>query len=174
MKDWKDTFEIIKAEDFNENVFKLIGHDWLLLTAGTTESFNVMTASWGTMGILWNKPVVQIFVRPTRYTFQFIENQDVFTVSILEKGNKDKLNLCGTKSGREIDKIKESGLLPIMTKENGICYEQSRIVLECKKIYFDDLKPVFILPDEVDDKFYPEKDYHRQYFGEILSIYRKK
>ncbi len=172
MKNWKEKFNKISVDKFDENVFNLIGNEWFLITAGTSDSFNTMTASWGAMGILWNKPIVQIFVRPTRYTFEFTEQNDFYTISCLEKGNKKILSLCGSKSGRETDKIKESGLIPVET-ENGITYEQARIVFECKKIYYDDLKPVFFLPDEIDDEHYPNKDYHRIYIGEILNIYMK-
>ena len=95
-----------------EDVFRLIGKEWMLITAGNIQHFNTMTASWGGLGWLWNKPVAFIFVRPERYTYEFIESGGRITLSFLPEAFKPVLNLCGSKSGREIDKIKETGLLP--------------------------------------------------------------
>lgn len=173
MKNWKEIFNKIEPEGIKDNAFELIGSEWFLISAGTPDSFNTMTASWGTMGIFWNKPVSICFVRPTRHTFNFMEESDVYTLSFLGNENKAIHKICGSKSGRDIDKVKETGLRPVITENNSIAYEQARLVLECKKIYFDDLKPVYFLPDTIDDKIYPNKDYHRMYFGEILNVYSK-
>lgn len=173
MKKWEELFSKIKPEDVKGNGFDLIGSEWFLISAGTPDNFNTMTASWGTIGIFWNKPVAICFVRPVRHTYNFMEESDVYTLSFLGKENKEIHKVCGSKSGRDTDKIKETGLLPVITENNSIAYEQARLVLECKKIYFDDLKPVYFLPDDIDDKIYPNKDYHRMYFGEILNVYSK-
>lgn len=171
MEQWKSSFKQADTEKITDNPFKLIGKDWFLLTAGTKESFNTMTASWGTVGVFWHKPIAICFIRPTRHTFNFIEEADSFTMSFLEDGNKDILNFCGSKSGREFDKVKETGLVPVELESKSIGFQQSKLILECKKIYMDDLKPVFFLPDDADDKYYPAKDYHRMYFGEITACY---
>jgi len=173
MKKWDEVFTKIKPEEIKDNVFDLIGYEWFLISAGTTDSFNTMTASWGTTGVFWNKPISICFVRPTRHTFNFMEESDVYTLSFLGTQNKTIHKVCGSKSGRDTDKIKETGLKPVVTENGSITYEQARLVLECKKVYFDDLKPVFILPDDIDEKFYPDMDYHRMYFGEILNVYQK-
>jgi flavin reductase (DIM6/NTAB) family NADH-FMN oxidoreductase RutF len=173
MKKWKENFKKIDIDNFNENLFELIGKEWFLITAGTPGNFNMMTASWGTAGIFWNKPITISFVRPTRHTFGFMEESDVYTLSFLGKENRKILNFCGSHSGSDTNKLKETGLLPLETEEGSIGYEQARIVIECRKIYYDDLKPVFILPENVDDEIYPAKDYHRAYYGEILNIYVK-
>ena len=102
-----------------------------------------------------------------------MESSDVYTLSFLGQQNKAIHKICGSKSGRDTDKLKETGLLPVTTEHGSIGYEQARIVLECQKIYFDDLKPVFFLPDDIDDEIYPNKDYHRIYYGEILNVYTK-
>ena len=173
MKYWDEVFKKVNTEDIQENIFEIIGKEWFLISAGTPESFNTMTASWGAMGILWNKPVAISFVRPTRHTFNFMEESDVYTLSFLGSENKAIHKICGSKSGRDTDKIKETGLLPVKTENGSVTYEQARLVVECKKIYFDDLKPVFFLPDNIDDEIYPNRDYHRIYYGEILNVYTK-
>lgn len=173
MKNWKENFEKLTPEELNENVFKLIGKEWFLLSAGTPENFNTMTASWGAMGVFWHKPITISFVRPGRHTFNFMEDSDIYTLSFLGD-NKEVHKVCGSKSGRDTDKIKETGLKPVVTEEGCVGFEQARLVVECKKIYFDDLKPVFFLPDDIDEEVYPSKDYHRMYFGEIVNVYRKK
>ncbi|HBH48433.1 MAG TPA: flavin reductase [Bacteroidales bacterium] len=174
MKTWDTLFTKQKPEEIKDNLFEIIGKEWFLISAGTPDNFNMMTASWGTMGVFWQKPITICFVRPTRYTFGFMEDSDVYTLSFLGNKNKDVHKVCGSKSGRDTNKIKETGLLPVTTGHGGITYEQARLVVECKKIYFDDLKPVFFLPDEIEEGIYPNKDYHRVYYGEILNVYVKK
>jgi flavin reductase (DIM6/NTAB) family NADH-FMN oxidoreductase RutF len=174
MKNWSEIFIKTDIDSVELPVFNKIGNEWFLITAGDLDNFNTMTASWGTLGILWNKPIAICFVRPTRYTFNFMEDSDIFTMSFLGKENRKILNYCGSVSGRDSNKIKETGLSPISMESNGISFEQANLVFECRKIYFDDIKPIFILPEDIDEKNYPEKDYHRMYFGEITGIYRKK
>lgn len=171
MKSWENNFELKNIEDIKENPFKLIGEDWFLLTAGTEKKFNTMTASWGTMGVFWGKSIVTCYVRPTRHTFNFIEDNDIFTLSFLGNEHRKILNFCGSKSGRDTDKITETGLKPLLLNNSGISFEQSRLILECRKIYIDDLKPVFFLPEDIEDKIYPNKDFHRIYYGEIIGVY---
>lgn len=174
MNKWNESFKNIDFKELKQNVFQLIGDDWFLITAGKPENFNTMTASWGTMGIFWHKPIAICFIRPTRHTYNFSEEEEFFTMSFLKDGNKDILNYCGSKSGRDFDKIKETGLKPVELKNGTVGFDQAKLILECKKIYFDDLKPVFFLPEDADEKFYPNKDYHRMYFGEILNVYEGK
>ena len=103
----------IAIKDLSENFFEVIGKEWMLVTAGSKEHFNTMTASWGGIGWLWNKPVVFVFIRSERYTYEFMEENEYFTLSFLGKENRSIYNLCGSKSGREVDKVKETGLNPI-------------------------------------------------------------
>jgi flavin reductase (DIM6/NTAB) family NADH-FMN oxidoreductase RutF len=152
-----------------ENVFNLVGEEWMLITAGNPEHFNTMTASWGTLGILWHLPVAICFIRPQRYTFEFAEASGYYTLSFLQPGNRDILDFCGTKSGRDTDKIKETGLNPLVTKRGNIYYEQCRLVLECRKLYADRIREEeFIIPDLI-RKNYPRKDFHKFYIGEVVS-----
>ena len=111
----------IAPKDIDKNVIKLIGQDWMLVTAGDQEKFNMMTASWGSMGYLWNKPVVMVFVRPQRYTFEFTEKKDEFTLSFFDEKYRHALNVCGSVSGRDVNKVQELSLIHISSCESGKC-----------------------------------------------------
>lgn len=164
-------FEEAKLEMLRENPFKLIGTDWMLVTAGTPDSFNTMTASWGGMGVLWQKQVCFCFIRPTRYTYEFIERARYFTLSFFDERYRDVLNLCGSRSGRDTDKVKESGITPV--KEDGYVYfTEARLVLICKKLYYQDISPDHFVDPQI-DSLYPAKDYHRMYVGEITTCLTK-
>jgi flavin reductase (DIM6/NTAB) family NADH-FMN oxidoreductase RutF len=160
----------IRPEELGDNAFQLIGSDWMLVTAGNIQSFNMMTASWGGLGVLWNKNVSFIFIRPCRYTYQFIEKTDTYTLSFFDGAYKRVLNFCGTKSGRDCDKVKETGVSPAQTANGAIYFQEARLVIECRKIYYQDLEPEHFLDADI-LKNYPEKDFHRMYVGEILSCF---
>jgi flavin reductase (DIM6/NTAB) family NADH-FMN oxidoreductase RutF len=155
----------------DENVFKLIGSDWMLLTAGTEKSFNMMTASWGGMGVLWNKPVTYIFVRPSRYTYGFIEKNEVYSISFFDEKYRKALTLCGTKSGRDIDKVKESGLTPVISDTGIVHFSEAKLVLECRKLYYQDIDPAHFLDPAINGMY--DSDYHRMYIGAITRIIKK-
>ncbi len=95
----------VDVKSLKLNPFTAIGEDWLLLTAGNKDNANTMTASWGGMGVLWGKNVVTVYVRPQRFTYQFMENSDYFTVAFFDESWRGALKLCGSKSGREVDKV---------------------------------------------------------------------
>jgi flavin reductase (DIM6/NTAB) family NADH-FMN oxidoreductase RutF len=167
-------FKKVEVESLNENVFKIIGEDWMLITAGKIDDFNMMTASWGTMGILWNKPIAICFIRPQRYTYNFAEKYDYYTLSFFEEKHRKILQICGSRSGRNINKVEATGLKPMETDMGNICYEQSRLFLECRKLYFNDLTPEnFIIP-EIAHQNYPTRDFHRFYIAEIVNCYKQK
>lgn len=161
---WKQ----INPKELNSNVFKLIGDEWMLITAGNVDNYNTMTASWGGMGVIWNRNVVWCVVRPTRYTYEFTESNDFFTLSFFDKKYQDALMLCGTKSGRDGDKVAEAGLTPVEgTTPNTTIFSQANLVMECKKIYTHDIDPSRFIEPEI-DSMYSENDYHRMYVGEII------
>lgn len=166
-------FLTINPKELNDNIFKLWDNDWTLITAGVSVNFNTMTASWGGLGILWNKPVATIFVRPQRYTYEFTEKSDIFTLSFFEEKYRKTLQLCGTKSGREIDKMNGIGLTHFSTENGGIAFEEARLILECRKVYFGDLKKENFVMQEVAKKNYPIDDFHRFYIGEITNVLKK-
>ena len=164
----------IEIKDLNDNLIESIGKEWMLITSGTSEKFNTMTASWGGTGFLWNKPVAFIFVRPERYTYEFIEQNDLLTLSFLGEKHKAIHKVCGSKSGRDTDKIKETGLKPFVMDSGAIGFEQSRLTLECRKLYFEDLKADHFLDTAIPAVWYGVKGgWHRMYVIEILSIWKK-
>lgn len=167
-----NTFTEITPESINDNTFKLIGKDWTLITSGDEKDFNTMTASWGGLGILWNKKVAFIFIRPQRYTYEFIEKNDHLTLSFFEEKYRNALNICGTKSGRDCDKVKEAGLTPEFI-DGTTTFKESRLTLVCKKLYFQDLNSENFYDNSIDEKNYPNKDYHRMYVCEIVKAYEK-
>jgi flavin reductase (DIM6/NTAB) family NADH-FMN oxidoreductase RutF len=170
----KEKFKEIDVKGLNENVFKILDDEWALITAGEKDSFNTMTVSWGSFGILWNKPVAIIYIRPHRHTLKFIEEATSFTISFFNEEYKHVLNYCGQNSGNKVDKIKETGLIPIYTKNGGISFEQSRLVIDCHKIYSDVFKPENFHNKELIHRLYPGKDYHHIYIGEIINCYIPK
>jgi len=117
-----------------EDVINLIGRQWMLVTAGTKENFNTMTASWGGIGYLWNKPVAFVFIRPERYTHGFIEKSERLTLSFYPEQYRKALQICGTKSGREIDKPKETGLVPVELEDGVMTFEQARLTVVGRKL----------------------------------------
>ena len=125
----------IAPKDIDKNVIKLIGQDWMLVTAGDQEKFNMMTASWGSMGYLWNKPVVMVFVRPQRYTFEFTEKKDEFTLSFFDEKYRHALNVCGSVSGRDVNKVQESGLTPYFTEAGNPALRRQHWCWSVKIIY---------------------------------------
>lgn len=163
----------IKATELTDNLFQTIGKEWMLVTAGTPEKFNTMTASWGGAGWLWNKPVAFVFVRPERYTYEFIEQQDTLTLSFLGEAHKDIHKVCGFQSGRSVDKVALTGLKPYVTEEGNITFEQARLVFECRKLYADMIQPELFQDKELIDRWYGEGhgNFHKMYVVEITRVW---
>lgn len=158
----------IELEKFS-NVQKLIGKDWMLITAGNRDGVNTMTASWGLMGELWHKPVAVCFVRPQRYTYEFTEREERLSLSFFEGEQREALAFCGKASGRDCDKIAEAGLSTAFYGNTPYIAE-AKYVLICRKIYVDDLREGNFLTSEVPQRHYPAKDYHRVYVCEIETV----
>lgn len=158
----------INIRNLKENFVKMISDDWALLTAGKSDNFNTMTVSWGGIGELWNKDVCFVFVRPQRHTFEFIEENDFFTLSFFGGEYKKELGICGSKSGRDIDKIKETGFTPV-DFDNTVGFEQAKVNIILKKLAYQDISPDGFL-DETIMKNYANNDFHRVYVGEIVKV----
>ena len=163
----------ISVDNLNENIINLIGKEWTLITAGDIDSYNTMTASWGNMGFLWGKPVVTIFVRPQRYTFGFIEQSEVFTLSFFKEEYRKALTLCGTKSGREIDKAKEAGITPYAPADGCVAFEEARLVFKCRKLYKSLLTEESFIDKSILPKWYKDGDLHYMYIAEIENIWEE-
>jgi len=162
----------IEIEDVTLQIYRFLDKDWLLLSSGNfaTGKFNAMTISWGSLGVIWNKPFIQVVVRPQRYTFEFLESFNTFTVCAFPRRYHAALSLLGTKSGRDGNKIAESGLTPCAAGHvQAPAYVEAGLVIECRKMYWQDLDPDHFI-DPAIQKNYPQNDYHRAYFGEILAV----
>lgn len=166
-------FKSIAPQELTDNTFKLIGSDWGLVTAGDSESFNTMTISWGGLGVLWNKPVAFTFIRPQRYTFEFLEKKGVFTISFFDEGYRKALGLCGSKSGRDVDKVRETGLTPAFTRDGAPYFEEARLVLVCKKLYAQSFGEKSVIENAAVLPNYNGDDWHKMYIGEILEVLKK-
>ena len=154
------------------NAVSMFDDKWCLITAGNKDSYNTMTASWGAMGELWNKDVCFIFIRPQRYTLEFTEREELFTLSFFGEEYKKALAFCGRNSGRDCDKAKETGLTP-MEIDGSMSFEESETVIVCKKLFYQDIDPQGFIDKAIDGVCYPEKDYHRMYVGEVIGCYQK-
>ena len=167
--------KILKNVDIRsvlKNPFRLLDNDWALLTAGSIESFNTMTVSWGGFGVLWDRNICYCFCRPHRYTYEFLEKSGSFTLSFFEEKYRNVLDFCGSHSGRDKDKIAETGISPVGGELNSVYFSEARLVYVCRKIYFQDILPENFIDPSV-NKHYPEKDYHRMYLGEVVSCLKK-
>lgn len=157
-----------------ENAFDLIGKQWMLVTAGTQESYNTMTASWGGIGWLWNRPVAFVFVRPERYTHQFIEAGERMTLSFYGEEYRAALQLCGTKSGREVNKAEATGLSPVALESGAMTFAQARMTLDCRKLFKTEMQHVNFLDQSVMERWYndqPGGGMHTVYVVEIEGVY---
>lgn len=168
-------FKKIDSENFMINPFKQIGRDWMLVTAGNREDgVNTLTACWGGLGDLWHKDAAFIFIRPSRYTFEFIEKHESFTLSFFEKDYKKALAYLGSHSGRDEDKIGKAGL-HVEYFDNMPGFKEANLVITCRKMYHLDFAGDRIPDDEI-KRFYSneeEGDFHRFYAGEVTGIYSR-
>ena len=160
-------FREIKPTEIKDNLIDIIKNEWMLITAGNEETFNMMTASWGFMGEMWSEDSVAIVIRPQRYTMEFIDKNDYFSLSFYGD-NKAVHAVCGKKSGRDIDKVKETGLNPIFS-DNTVYFEEARMVLICKKQYCAQLSEEGFTEREVLEKNY-NGDIHNLIIGKIEKV----
>ena len=165
-------FKEIKIEELQFNPFTKIGKEWMLITAGNKEKFNTMTASWGGVGVYWGMNVVTTYIRPQRYTKEFIDANDIFTIAFFDEKYKEALNICGSISGRDTDKVKESGLTPYFV-DGTASFEEASMIIVCRKVYHDTMPPENFESQDNDIKWYPNKDYHTMYISEITKVFVK-
>lgn len=162
-------FKEVKLEQLEFNPFTKIGSEWMLITAGDEAGYNTMTASWGGMGVMWGKNVVTTYIRPQRYTKKFVDENDIFTVSFYNPEYRKALNICGTLSGRDCDKVAEAGLTPLFI-DGTTAFEEANMIFVCRKLYCDSMPAENFLDKENDQKWYPNKDYHMMYVSEIVKV----
>lgn len=167
-----DGFRKISPEELSGNIIKMISEDWMLITAGNSEKANMMTASWGGVGVLYNKPVAICFINPARYTYSIMENSDTYTLTFYPEEYKDILQYCGTKSGRDEDKIKGSGLTPLYTENGAVAFSQACIIIECRKLLSQSLM-LDSIENEAERNKRAMQPMHKMYIGEILNVWVK-
>ena len=156
--------------EFTTDIFTQFDKKWALLTAGNKDSFNTMTVSWGGLGTIWSKPVATVYVRTSRYTHDFMDREGYFTVSFFPEEYKKTLGVLGSKSGRDMDKMKDSGLTPKEISES-MTFEEAEVTLLCKKLFMQRLEPENII-DEASKEFYKNDAPHDMYIGEVVDIIR--
>lgn len=162
----------ISFEKFLLKIYALWATQWMLLTAGDFRKghFNAMVVGWGSFGRMWSKPFAQVVVRPTRYTYKFMEQYETFTLCAFPEQYRQAVELLGIKSGRDGDKITEAGITPIAASHVAAPgFAEAELIVECRKMYWDDFEPEQFLDSSIKNN-YPLKDYHRVYFGEIVMI----
>ena len=162
----------IPSREFLARSTSLWSEQWFLLTCGNFAAgkYNTMTVSWGSLGYIWQKPFVMVVVRPSRHTYQFMEEFNTFTLCGLPPEFQPAMQILGSKSGRDGDKITASGLTVVpAARVAAPVYAEAQLIIECRKMYFQDLDPAHFLDPEIHQQ-YPQPNYHRMYFGEILHI----
>ena len=163
------TFQPYPIDMLNMNPFTKIGKEWALISAGDKNKCNTMTVSWGGVGVLWGKNVVYIFIRDSRYTKEFIDNGDFFSISFLDNAYRDALNYCGAHSGRDVDKFEEAGLTPAF--RHSIPYpDEANFVILCKKMAAVPITEDSFVDPSISKKWYADGDMHTMYVGEIIDM----
>ena len=167
------TWQEISPKDIDTNAVRMFADDWMILSAGKESKMNLMTIAWGGLGQLWGKPVVTVYVSTSRYTYQFMEENDYFTVTSFPEEYRDKLQYLGSVSGRDEDKVKGSGFTPEYTELGNPIYKEANLAIECKKIYTQQFE-AGKLPIE-QRQWYDERGIglHVMYIGEILHVWKK-
>lgn len=159
-----------------EDIVEAIGKEWMLVTAGSPAHCNTLTASWGGIGHLWNRPVAFVFIRPERHTHGFIEANERMTLAFLghDKAMREAYALCGAKSGRDLDKIAAAGLTPLATPSGNTTYAQARLTIEGRKLFRTDLRAADFLDTAILERWYndrPGGSFHTLYVIEIEAVY---
>ena len=165
-------FRQVNPHELKLNPFKAIGEQWMLVTAGDETKVNTMTASWGGVGVLWNKNVVFTFIRQSRYTLSFVNDNDYYTIAFFGSEYKKALSYCGTHSGRDVDKIKETGLTPVFDKQAPY-FEEADLVLVCRKMYRQTMNAESFLDTAAVERWYGDNDWHEVFVGEIVEVLQK-
>lgn len=164
-------FKEISPREIKGNAIGMIAEEWMLICAGNQEKHNMMTASWGFLGEMWGKDCAVCAIRPTRFTYGMVDNGDTFALCFMGE-NKAVHKICGSKSGRDTDKVSECNLKPVF--EDGTMYfEEARLVLICKKLYSQNLEPECFCDKSADEKWY-SNDYHKMFYGEIVKALVKE
>lgn len=167
-----DEFKQILPKKISDNPF-MINEKWMLVSAGADTLFNTMTASWGGFGTVWEKPVAFMFIRDTRYTFEFLQKDSVYSLSFFNEKYKDTMKMLGSKSGRNTEKIKESGLTYLKMPSGAPAFKEASMIIECKKLLSQPIDTAFISSPEVQKWYQDEPGTHHVFIGEIIGVWKK-
>ena len=163
------SFQPFSIDYLEMNPFNAIGKEWMLITAGDLEKCNTMTASWGGLGVMWGKNVVYIFVRDSRYTKEFLDKEDRFSISFLDSKNKPLMKYLGAVSGRDEDKIVNAKIS--IDYNNGVPYiDDANLVMICRKLSCTKISKDQFVDMGIDSTWYANGDYHNMYIGEIENL----
>ena len=168
-----NNYKEIKPENLDQSAFKLIGKDWMLITAAKDNKVNTMTASWGGLGIMWNKSVAYIVVRPQRFTKEFLDASSTFSLTFFDESYRKDLSYLGTVSGRDEDKLSKTNLT-VSYIDGTPAFEESKLTIICRKLYAQEFKPECFIDDAIEKQCYPQKDYHTIYIAEVEKILIKQ
>ena len=171
-------FEEVAIESLEFNPFKKISKEWMLVTAGNKSSYNTMTAAWGAVGYMWSRPSTFIVVRDSRHTYQFLQREESFTLSFFTEEYRGALRICGTKSGRDTDKVSEAGLTPLETPSGLMSFEEARMIIECKKMFVQEMDYANLTQPYkekiMEESYNNEPSKHQLFISEITNIWIKK
>ena len=170
----ENSFQKVDPKSLTDNVFSLFDNDWFVVTAGDGETYNPMTISWGGFGILWSAPVATIYIRDTRYTYQFLNQGKYFTLCAFDEEYRSVTQYLGSHSGRDEDKIKASGLTPLKTELGNLYYAEARLIVECEKVYNADLQLENISDPHGINMYKDTESRHKMFIGKILNVWEKK
>lgn len=175
---WHSRYDRIEATDLPDNVIDLIGKQWMLVTAGNKSSYNTMTAAWGAVGYMWSRPSTFIVIRDSRYTYQFLQREESFTLSFFTEEYRGALRICGTKSGRDADKVSEAGLTPLEIPSGLMSFKEARMIIECKKIFVQEMDYAYLTQPYkekiMEESYNNEPSKHQLFISEITNIWIKK
>ena len=165
-------FRDLSIRNLKDNIINIISNEYMLITAGNSEAYNMMTASWGFMGEMWGEHSVAVVIRPSRYTMKFVEENDYFTLTFFGN-NKDVHKICGSKSGRDVDKTALTGLTPVFD-DKYVWFDEARLVFKIKKKYVQPMSKEFLTDKSIDEKWYNNQEWHNLIIGSIERIYLKE
>ena len=168
--EWKE----IKPQDIDVNAVKMFADDWMILSAGKENNMNMMTIAWGALGELWSKPTITVYVSTSRYTYKYMEENEYFTVTAFPEEYVDKMQYLGTKSGRNEDKVKGSGLTVEFTEQGNPIYEEANLAIECKKIYSHQFEKDKMPAGQIRWYEQTHTGVHVMYIGEIVHVWKKE
>lgn len=175
---WQSHYDRIEATDLPDNVIDLIGKQWMLVTAGNKSSYNTMTAAWGAVGYMWSRPSTFIVIRDSRYTYQFLLREESFTLSFFTEEYRGTLRICGTKSGRDANKVSEAGLNPLELPSGLMSFKEARMIMECKKIFVQEMDYAYLTQPYkekiMEESYNNEPSKHQLFISEITNIWIKK